>query len=390
MSGTNENNNLTVPVLVKGDYQNKKTLCDFLEQEKIAKQMLKEAHDFYNRFLISKTVTLREIIEDYPGVKFVRPIVKAYWYDIKIDKNYNVVPLTGNKNKVVLEISFEFDLGITKHSTFAAEITSMFNEYHYWDNLEDARKYNYYFKDPEIVEELYKHYCDFMHSKDCDENTNAMNCKKVIIMTVAELRAAIGKDDTQKTEWYIDEYDEDDENDFYRKPFIGIDEDYLSEKSRKKYDNWEDDYFYRAKHLDKAKQCTKMFLNIPEVRNFVEEHVQTLDTMARDVLKSLLNNYKCGETYMRKLYLITRDSIPIELVCPDLDESDVDMETGKYTVNTVTMTESHPEYQWPSDCDLIVTKYSQTFVFDIMTNDLVDYRYNSYTRRESRKSRKRY
>lgn len=377
MSGTNENSNLTVPVLVKGDYQNKKTLCDFLEQEKIAKQMLKEAHDFYNRFLISKTVTLREIIEDYPGVKFVRPIVKAYWYDIKVDKNYNVLPLTGNKNKVVLEISFELDFGIEKHSTFAGEIASMLQEYRRWDNSKDHN--NYYFKDPEIVEELYKHYSDFMYSKECDENTDAMNCKKVITMTVAELRAAIGKDDTQETEWYIDE------DDLYGKPFIGIDKNYLSENSRKKYDEWVDDYYYRAKHLDKAKQYTKMFLNIPEVRNFIEERVQTLDMMAKDVLKSLLNNYKYGEMYMRKLYLITRDSIPIELVCPDLDGSDVDMETGKYTVNTVTLTESHAEYPWPSDCDLIVTEYSQTFVFDIMTNDLVDYQYNSYTRRESRK-----
>jgi hypothetical protein len=317
-------------------------------------------------------------------VKFVRPIVKAYWYDIKIDKNYNAVPLTGNKNKVVLEISFELDFGIEKHSTFAGEIASMLQEYRRWDNSEDRN--NYYFKDPEIVEALYKHYSDFMYSNECDENTDAMNCKKVITMTVAELRAAIGKDDTQETEWYIDEDDEeDDENDFYRKPFIGIDKNYLSKNSRKKYDDWVDDYFYRTKYLDKAKRRTKMFLNIPEVRNFIEERIQTLDTMAKNVLKSLLNNYKYGETHMRKLYLITRDSIPIELVCPDLDGSDVDMETGKYTVNTVTLTESHAEYPWPSDCDLIVTEYSQTFVFDIMTNDLVDYRYNSYTRRESRK-----
>lgn len=365
-------------MLVKEDYQNKKSLCDFLEQEKIAKQMLKEAHDFYNRFLISKTVALREIIEDYPGVKFVRPIVKAYWYDIKVDKNYNVVPLTGKKNKVVLEISFELDLGITKHSTFANQITSMFREYRYWNNSTE-HKYNYYFKDPEIAEELYKHYDDFMYSNECDENTNAMNCKKVITMTIAELRAAIGKGDTQKIEWYIDE------DDPYRKPFIGIDEDYLSENSREKYDEWEEDYFYRAKYLDKAKRYTKMFLNIPEVRSFVEERVQTLDTMAKEVLKSLLNNYKYGETYMGKLYLITKDNIPIELACPDISGSDVDMEAGKYTVNTETLTESHPEYQWPSDCDLIVTEYSQTFVFDIMTNDLVDYRYNSYTIRESRK-----
>lgn len=60
-----------VPVLDKGDYNNKRNLLYFLEQEKLAKKMIEEANAFYNSFLISKTTRFEDILK-YPNVFFCK------------------------------------------------------------------------------------------------------------------------------------------------------------------------------------------------------------------------------------------------------------------------------------------------------------------------------
>jgi hypothetical protein len=59
--------------LDKGNYNDKKTLSYFLEQEKIAKKMIAEAKEFYNSFLSSKIVTLHTVLTKYP----LTPIIRA-------------------------------------------------------------------------------------------------------------------------------------------------------------------------------------------------------------------------------------------------------------------------------------------------------------------------
>ena len=75
-----------VPVLDKGNYNDKKTLSYFLEQEKIAKQMIAEANEFYNSFLSSKIVTLHTVLTEHPLTPIIRAGYKFYYGAAEIKK----------------------------------------------------------------------------------------------------------------------------------------------------------------------------------------------------------------------------------------------------------------------------------------------------------------
>lgn len=394
---------LTVPELDKGDHQNKRNLCDFLEQEEIAQRMLKEAHDFYKSFLRSKSIPFSEIL-NYPGVFFVRPIVSAYWCDIEVDKYGNIKPLTGKDNKVRIIVSFDSSYGCAPNGTLIAELCDMADNYRqHNDDDFDKTDRNYYFKDYKIAKGIYQQYYDFLYGGEYDAESNTMRCRKSFVMTVGEISKFVGKSKRRKDslKWldWIDEQPDEDDEEFYEDECYESDDcfesdarpailyEYLSDESKILYASIPyayRDFYERGKE---RRPDMQKFRAIPQVEEFIQERLPILSETYKANLKAMLDNYKHSGTIAKRQYLITREGRPIELTTEDIAESEVDKKTGMYTVTTRKLTESHPEYRWPSDCDLIVTDYYQEFVFDIATNDLVSYRYVSYTHRESRKHR---
>lgn len=394
---------LTVPELDKGDHQNKRNLCDFLEQEEIAQRMLKEAHDFYTSFLRSKSVLLSEILQ-YPGVFFVRPVVSAYWCDIKVDKYGNIKPLTGKGNKVCIVVSFDSSYGCAPNGTLISELCDMADNYrrHNSDDFTKTDR-NYYFKDYKIAKDIYQQYYDFLYSGEYNEVSNTMRCRKSFVMTVEEISKFVGKSKRRKDnlKWldWIDEQPDEDDEEFYEDECYEYDDcfetdtmpailyEYLSDESKILYASIP--YAYRD-HFERGKERRpdmQKLRAIPQVEEFIQEHLPILNETYKANLKAMIDNYKYGHSLGKRSYLITRGGKPVELTTEDIADSEVDKKTGMYTVVTKELTERHPEYAWPSDCDLIVTDYHQKFVFDIATNDLVNYQYVSYTHRESRKHR---
>ena len=395
MTSRKTKQDLTVPVLDKGDHQNKKNLCDFLEQEEIAQRMLKEAHDFYESFLRSKSVPFSRIFE-YPSVFFVRPVVSAYWRDIKVDKYGNIKPLTGKNNEVCIVVSFEYSYGCAPNGDLNTRIYNMLDSYRHYDKETHG---NYYFKDGEIAENLYQQYFDFLYGGEYNETSDTMRCRKRFIMTVDEINKFVlekkskRKSNLQWLDWMNESDIEDDE--YYEDNFCDeffnskaapvVSYDYLSDKGKGIYSDMP---YYVRNDLERRRNREpdiQKLRAIPQVEEFIQKRLPVLDKLCKERLKALLDNYKYDYNIICSPYLITKSCKPIELTTEEINESKVDKENGLYTVVTKGFTESHPEYPWPNDCDLIVTDYSQKFVFDIATNDLVGYEYIHYTHRESRK-----
>lgn len=162
-----------VPVLDKGDYNDKKTLSYFLEQEKIAKKMIAEANAFYDSFLSSKIVTLHTVLTRYPLTPIIRPTYKLYYGAAKVKEHEYGESLTylpdGDDSDIIVAPVFGFDVGSEAEGYFEQELYGQWGFLRDFENCANAVKNNdkqylkcLHFKKPADVALLYDRYCALM------------------------------------------------------------------------------------------------------------------------------------------------------------------------------------------------------------------------------------
>ena len=371
---------LTVPELDKGDHNNKKNLCDFLEQERIAKQMLKEAHDFYKSFLHSKTVTYNQLFE-YPGVYFVRPCICAYWRDVTIVENpYSStkgrpVPDMSDDAEIAIAVTFIFDDGRLRYGRFSEALNTMEDDYIYHSSKEEAKHNKWFkrsYKNFDIAEDLQKEW-----NKLCSYAGGPLHIEsKEFVMKLSDL----AKYEGLEGRWY----DSDDQwtDDLY----VNFDPDRLTEKSQQLF-NKHDGYCYMDRNQKTV--YAPMLIAVPEVKAYIEDNLMTLNENAKSLYKQKIDNYKfwLDDTVYKQPYLITREGRPIELLTEEIRESEADMKTGLYTVTTASEEDRRAKWRFPSDGPIVVTTYYQEFSFDIANNDLVKYAFCHSSYEENQKRR---
>lgn len=108
----------------------------------------------------------------------------------------------------------------------------------------------------------------------------------------------------------------------------------------------------------------------------------------RNILLDLVPLCKEGiPNFMLANFMFIHDGGLVEVIEKEIESTKFDKKTGRYTIQCKPGVESHPEYRWPSDAPLIETSFYQTFVFDIATNDLIDYDMYRDTRKIDRRHR---
>ncbi|MBR4413627.1 MAG: hypothetical protein IKS60_08415 [Lachnospiraceae bacterium] len=398
---------LAVPVLDKGDYNNEKTLCYFLQQEEIAKKMIEEAKRFYDSFLSSKTVTFRQILFDYPKVPLVQVDFRVYYTDVKISKRgcgtcLNYLP-DGKKSKLRIYPRFYIDAGDVSFGRFRNEFYSYERfGYGFMRRIEDCaetvrqkekgneRKWKTEgFKDPKVVEATYKRY-EALNEEISKANSIA---DFYIEIPEEEFMSYIDIDEVKRRNADASVYDYEDEFDHERtksacdsKKYGGqIGFCYASCTNPEHYDETVENWYGQIEIYPRAFE----FIKLPEsladrIRELQEKFTQDF----RDIVKALINQCKDKEpSFLDCQFLFKKDGRLVELITNEIKSTDLNKKTGQYTISCAEDEEKHPEYCWPSDCDLICTTYHQVFVFDIASNDLIDYYMPTSTRRESRKRR---
>lgn len=384
-----------VPVLDKGDYNNKKTLCYFLEQEEIAKKMIEEAKQFYNSFLSSKTVSFKQILYDYPHVPLIHVSYKVLYQDLELVQRehggqcLNYMP-QGKDTKLLVYPQFSFDIGASSYGIFIPHFFgTRGNRYSFIYDVKEcadavtenargsAAKYaKEGFKSPKDVTALYGRWCDF--TKKLNDLNSVAQCV-CAEMTEAEL----GKYIVTRSESAYD---------------------YNANGTKCKYDNSGKYggkigiYPERCKDPERVNNVlAKWFARDtypldfeftavpPEFADHVKNTVDELNKELREILIGLVNQCKQEPKFMNSRFLFKKTGDPVELITIEIDSTEVDKKKGLYIIKCRKGSEAHPEYNWPSDCDMIKTTFQQTFVFDIASNDLVGYGMSQFTERISRK-----
>ena len=372
---------IAVPELDKGNHNNKKNLCDFLEQEAIAKKMIEEAQAFYKSFLKSKTVPFGKILE-YPNTHIIRPCIKAYYRDIKV-KGGIIGDLSPDK-EILINVYFYLDLGQEYYSKMHEEwYNNLINDYSYYreDGEDKWRKRD--FKNHKIASKLYADYSRFMYPdnmQDIKEDELTLACQKTFIYKVSDLIKYKELKSIFKDVDYIPW-------DSVRK--IGLLSKHLSETGAKLFHGYmEQINYYRSRETEKDGTNIPELICIPEIKEFINEHQPALDAKAKVLCKNLIDNYKgTSFNFYEEPYIIQRNGDFINLLSCDIAKSSLDSKKGLYTVHTVDMEHSRAKYRWPSNAPLIVTTYHQIFVFDVATNDLVKYELEESSEEISRKYR---
>lgn len=370
-----------VPVLDKGDYNDKKTLSYFLEQEKIAKKMIAEAKEFYNSFLSSKIVTLHTVLTKYPLTPIVRPMYKLYYgaADVKTQEygeSLTYLP-DGNDSDIVIAPVFGFNVGSEAEGYFEQELYGQWGFLRDFENCAEAvknndKQYLKYsdFKKPADVALLYDRYCALM------DRLRQVTADSYAVVKAKDLKDYIDDDDMR----------------------------YVGYSSRSSYDNGgligfdiahclDKDKYYEVSNkwrhrLDiypipfKIKKCPE------EIVKQVKQYQTEFSAEMRSILLDLVPLCKEGiPNFMLANFMFTHDGGLVEVIEKEIESTKFDKKTGRYTIQCKPGVESHPEYRWPSDAPLIETSFYQTFVFDIATNDLIDYDMYRDTRKIDRRHR---
>lgn len=368
-----------VPVLDKGNYNDKKTLNYFLEQEKIAKQMIAEANEFYNSFLSSKIVTLHTVLTEHPLTPIIRAGYKFYYGAAEIKKHKYGESLSylpnGYDSDIVIAPTFEFDVGSEAEGYFEREFYGScgflrdFKNCVVLSNDKSLLKYCK-FKNPKEVAALYERYCALMNEiakVDLHVVIKAKELKDYICETDIGLRyvyypggGSIGN----------------------KGGIIGFNRKYCLDKYA--YDKV---VSIGYKRIDIRALPFKMKKYPEEIAKKVKEYQTKFSAEMRDILINLIPLYKEGiPKFMLTNFMFTHEGRLVEVIEKEIKSTEFDKNTGRYTIRCKPSVESHPEYNWPSDAPLIETSFYQTFVFDVATNDLIDYNMNRNTRKIDRRS----
>ena len=370
-----------VPVLDKGDYNDKKTLSYFLEQEKIAKKMIAEAKEFYNSFLSSKIVTLHTVLTKYPLTPIIRPIYKLYYGAADVEKQEYGKSLTylpnGDDSDIVIAPVFGFNVGSEAEGYFEQELYGKWGFLRDFEDCADAVKNNdkqylkySRFKKPADVALLYNRYCALM------DRLRQATADSYAVIKAKDLKDYIGEHDMKYVGYSgRSSYDSG--------GLIGFDLAHCLNKDKyyEVSDKW-------SRRLDicpipfKIKKCPE------EIARKIKEYQTKFSAEIRDILIDLIPLCKEGiPNFMLANFMFTHEGRLVEVIEKEIESTEFDKKTGRYTIQCKPVIESHPEHAWPSDCPLIETSLYQIFVFDTATNDLIDYSIDRNTRKIDRRHR---
>ena len=383
-----------VPVLDKGNYNDKKNLLYFMEQEKIAAKMIEEARSFYNNFLISKTTRFEDILK-YPNVKFIKPCFKLYYRraDIIKEKDYGISPDYGDKpdDKVAVEVWFEVSIG-ESFGTFNHSYRDIINEY------DKNRMYVYNekefysnFLDKDVTDDLINRWNEFekklanyniQHTVSDDgdgKDLELINGRRYLgDITIKDIKKYCGDSFIHKT--YGD----------WRRPTANI---ALSSKYTKMTDKVASElayHFWREPHMIYEDEYIENLCKIPLIKEYCDKKIKELSHEWQELFIAIMNNYRPYKYKSKKRYipldvnyvneckfLFKRDGGIIELLNNEIESTKFDDKKGLYTIYCKPLINEQAKYRWPTDGPRIRTEYQQKFVFDVSNNDLVDYEFLS-------------
>lgn len=371
-----------VPVLDKGNYNDKKTLSYFLEQEKIAKKMIAEAKEFYNSFLSSKIVTLHTVLTKYPLTPIIRASYKFYYGAAGTKKHEYGESLSylpnGDDSDILIVPVFGFDVGSEAEGYFEQELYGEWGFMRAFENCaiavgnNDREELKYCrFKKPKEVATLYERYRALMNE--------IMKLDLHVVIKAKELKDYICETDTGLAYvGYSSRSSIDREG-----GMIGFDRNHCLDKYA--YDKVADRWY---KRIDIYARPFKMKKYPEEIAKKVKEYQTKFSAEMRDILIDLIPLCKEGiPNFMLANFMFTHEGGLVEVIEKEIESTKFDKKTGRYTIQCKSGVESHPEYRWPSDAPLIETSFYQTFVFDTATNDLIDYSIDRDTRKIDRRHR---
>ncbi len=371
-----------VLVLDKGNYNDKKTLSYFLEQEKIAKKMIAEAKEFYNSFLSSKIVTLHTVLTKYPLTPIIRASYKFYYGAAGTKKHEYGESLSylpnGDDSDIVIVPVFGFDVGFEAEGYFEQELYGRWGFMRDFENCaiavgsNDREELKYCrFKKPKEVATLYERYRALMNE--------IMKLDLHVVIKAKELKDYISETDTGLAYvGYSSRSSIDREG-----GMIGFDRKYCLDKNA--YDDVANRWY---KRIDIRALPFKMKKYPEEIAKKVKEYQTKFSAEMRDILIDLIPLCKEGiPNFMLANFMFTHEGGLVEVIEKEIKSTEFDKKTGRYTIQCKPGVESHPEYSWPSDAPLIETSFCQTFVFDTATNDLIDYSMDRDTRKIDRRHR---
>ena len=398
--------NCVVPELDKGNYNNKRNLLYFMEQEKLAIKMIEEARAFYNNFLTSKTTRFGDILK-YPNIFFVKPAIYAFYRKAyrKTDKygtsnGYKIGP----KDKIAITVGFKIDFGEAENfSSFDSCYRNLIDTYAY------TKKWEYEYEKPPTWtfenfndKDTYLRYEAFLNKlanyDDCNCAEAGASKHYLCDITVQDLIDA-GIHNPKDSE-RISDYDNNTTNNFFAEKHL---------KTLSRYDrgvalskcagssrftdypeNWEDigSHFYFRSQIDAPE-----LLKIDKIREYAEPLAKQYNEELKELLGQMLSNLKKENGKNGKLrenhisinlknceFLFKRNGDIIELLTPEIDNTNFDDKHGLYTINCKKLTSERAKHQWPTNGPVIRTESYQQFVFDVGTNDLIDYKFNSDSR----------
>lgn len=399
MSKTKQKVEESVPVLDKGNYNNKKNLLYFMEQEKIARKMIEEARSFYDNFLKSKTTTFEEILK-YPNVPFIVPDIKLYYRKAALIKGkYGVHPeyYHDKNDKLAVTVSFEINLGTCSYSSFSDNFWNILMEAYrginYWGGEKKYIKEN--FKNANVFKDTknrYEVFCDKLNNYDYSEPDEqgrqySLGDHYVCDITVKDLIDNKIYSPSRSDEDYL--YDS-----FFQQrhhgewrcgspqySYVGIDSRF-TEGYDEVVGTFNEVY---------SEGCIDLY-KIPVIKEYVDSMLKPLSDEYRDLLIQIIANVKQHkrsddnklvnpgwlDNILKSEFLFKKDGSIIQLLTNEIDSSTFDTKKGLYIIKCKDLVHRAAKYRWPSDAPTIKTTYYQQFTFDIASNDLVDYEFKSF------------
>lgn len=399
MSKTKQKVEESVPVLDKGNYNNKKNLLYFMEQEKIARKMIEEARSFYDNFLKSKTTTFEEILK-YPNVPFIVPDIKLYYRKAAVIKDkYGIHPeyYHDKKDKLAVTVSFKTNLGTCSYSSFSDNFWNNLLEPYtgqgYWCNEKKYIKEN--FKNANVFEDTknrYEVFCDKLNNYDYSEPDEqgrqySLGEHYVCDITVKDLIDNKIYNPSKSDEDYL--YDSFFEQRHHGEYYFGRPHySYVGMDCR--FTEGYDEVVGKFNEVY-SEGCIDLY-RIPHIKEYVDSMLKPLSDEYRDLLIQMIANvkqYKRSDgnklvnpgwldNILKSEFLFKKDGSIIQLLTNEIDSSTFDTKKGLYIIKCKNLVHRVAKYRWPSDAPTIKTTYYQQFTFDIASNDLVDYEFTSF------------
>ena len=378
MSKTKQKVEEIVPVLDKGNYNNKKNLLYFMEQEKIARKMIEEARSFYDNFLKSKTTTFEEILK-YPNVPFIVPNIKLYYRKAAvINDKYGMHPeyYYDKNDKLAVTVSFKTNLGTCSYSSFSEYYDNLLEPYTDQSGLYNKTKYlKEKVKNIDVFNDTknrYKAFCDKLNNYDLSEPDEqgiqyTLSEHYVCDITVKDLIDNKIYNPSRSDENYL--YDSFFQERFHGQWHFGMPSySYvgLHERFTEGYDE-----VVGAFNRIYSEGCIDLY-RIPAIKEYVDSMLKPLSDEYRNLIIQMIANIKQTKKSDNKLanpiwlnnilkskFLFKKDGSIIQLLTNEIESSTFDTKKGLYIIKCKDLVHKSKKYVWPSDAPTIKKTYYQ-------------------------------